>query len=148
MKGLATAQPVVLSLFRIVIGLLFFCHGLMSLFGVFGGVDARGGTLSATLWPGGYAADIQLVAGALVMVGLLTRLAALIGSGSMAYAYFDVHFPHGFWPIHNHGELAALYCWALFLLVFTGPGPLSLDAIIVGARRRRGASAREVATTG
>jgi putative oxidoreductase len=127
---LAAAQPVVLSLFRVVVGLLFLCHGLKSLFGVFGGVDGHGSTLSPTLWPGGCAADIQLITGALVMLGLLTRPAALIASGSMAYAYFSVHLPTGFWPIADHGEPAVLFCWAFFLLVFAGPGPLSLDRVL------------------
>ena len=126
--------PLVLSLFRIVIGLLFFVHGLKSLFGVLDGVDGHGETISATLWPGGYAADIQLAVGALLLVGLGTRLAAFIGSGSMAYAYFHVHLPHGLWPAVNGGEPAALFCWALFLLVFSGGGVLALDRLL--ARRK------------
>jgi putative oxidoreductase len=138
MKQVASIQPVVLSLYRIVVGLLFFCHGLSSLFGVFGGVDKHGATISATLWPGGFAADIQLVAGALVMVGLATRPAALVASGSMAYAYFRVHLPQGFWPITDHGELAVLFCWAMLLLAVCGPGPLSVDRLVARrfARRR------------
>jgi putative oxidoreductase len=123
---LRQAQPIVLSLFRMVVGLLFACHGLKSLFGLFQGVDGHGSTLSPVNWPGGYAADIQFLAGASVMLGVLTRPAALIASGSMAYAYFDVHLPTGFWPIADHGEPAVMFCWAFFLLAFTGPGSLRI----------------------
>ena len=132
----AAAAPLVLSLFRIVVAALFLCHGLKSLTGVFGGVDGHGSSLSPTLWPGGWAADIQVVSGTLVMLGLLTRPAALLASGSMAYAYFEVHLPTGFWPVTDHGEPAVLFCWAFFLLAFTGAGPLSLDRAL-GHRAHR-----------
>ena len=56
----------------------------------------------------------------------------------MAYAYFKVHQPEALWPIENHGESAALYCWAMFLLIFTGSGAFGLDRLL--ARR---ASARD-----
>jgi putative oxidoreductase len=130
------AQPVVLSLFRIVVGLLFACHGLKSLFGLFQGIDGHGPTLSPVNWPGGCAADIQLLAGISVMLGLLTRPAALIASGSMAYAYFEVHLPTGFWPIADHGEPAVMFCWAFFLLVFTGPGSLTVGSLVHRPTRR------------
>ncbi|WP_019633121.1 DoxX family protein [Actinomadura atramentaria] len=131
---LTSAQPYVLVLFRVVVGLLFACHGAASLFGVLGGAHG-GGAVAAWTWPGWYAAVIQLVGGALVALGLGTRAAALIGSGSMAYAYFKVHQPGALWPIQNGGEPSAMFCWTLFLLVFTGPGPISLDRVLV----RRGA---------
>ncbi|MET9951624.1 DoxX family protein [Streptomyces sp. NPDC006339] len=123
------AQPYALGLFRIVIGLLFACHGAASLFGVLGGADGSGGTLPTGAWPGWYAAVIQLVAGGLVLVGLCTRGAAFIASGSMAYAYFDVHQPQALFPLQNAGEAAALFCWAFLLLVFTGSGALGLDTL-------------------
>ncbi|WP_405811312.1 DoxX family protein [Streptomyces sp. NBC_00210] len=123
------AQPYALGLFRIVVGLLFTCHGAASLFGVLGGTGGSGGTIPAGAWPGWYAAVIELVAGALVLVGLGTRSAAFIASGSMAYAYFTVHQPEGLFPLQNSGEGSALYCWAFLLLVFTGPGALALDRV-------------------
>ena len=123
------AQPYALGLFRIVIGLLFACHGAASLFGVLGGAGGSGATLPTGSWPGWYAAVIQLVAGALVILGLGTRGAAFLASGSMAYAYFDVHQPQALFPLQNAGEPAALFCWAFLLLVFTGPGALALDAL-------------------
>jgi putative oxidoreductase len=121
------ARPYVLSLFRIVIGLLFTCHGIASLFGVLGTDSIPAGT-----WPGWYAALIELVGGVLVASGLGTRWAAFVGSGSMAFAYFDVHQHRALLPIQNGGEAAAVFCWTLLLIVFAGPGPLSLDRLLAG----------------
>ncbi|MDX2678452.1 DoxX family protein [Streptomyces sp. NY05-11A] len=131
---LNTAQPYAVGLFRIVVGLLFACHGASSLLGVLGGVPGTdGGTIDSGTWPGWYAAVIQLVCGSLVLLGLGTRAAAFLASGSMAYAYFDVHQSAALWPIENGGEASAMFCWAFLLLVFTGSGALSLDRLI--ARR-------------
>ncbi|MEV4491540.1 DoxX family protein [Micromonospora coxensis] len=124
-----------LSLFRMVVGLLFLCHGLASLFGVFGGNRGSGEAVPVGQWPGWWAALIQVLCGALVLAGLVTRPAALVASGSMAYAYFVVHQPEGLLPLRNGGELAALFCWSFALVVVLGPGPWALDALI---RRRRG----------
>ncbi|MEU3607237.1 DoxX family protein [Streptomyces sp. NPDC035033] len=123
------AQPYALGLFRIVVGLFFTCRGAASLFGVLGGAMGGGGTVPAGTWPGWYAALIQLVCGGLVLVGLGTRGAAFLASGSMAYAYFWVHQPEALFPLQNQGELSALFCWSFALLVFTGPGALALDAL-------------------
>ncbi|MBN0044820.1 DoxX family protein [Streptomyces actuosus] len=124
------ALPYVLALFRIVVGLLFACHGAASLFGVLGGAAGTdGGTITAGAWPGWYAAVIQLLGGGLVLLGLGTRAAALLASGSMAYAYFDVHQPTALWPLQNGGEASALFCWAFFLLMFTGSGAFGLDRL-------------------
>ncbi|MET8564855.1 DoxX family protein [Streptomyces flaveolus] len=129
---LNSAQPYVIGLFRIVLGLLFAVHGAASLFGVLGGAAGTdGGTIAAGTWPGWYAAVIQLVAGGLVLLGLGTRGAALVASGSMAYAYFDVHQQAALWPIQNGGELPSLFCWAFFLLVFTGSGAFGVDRLLV-----------------
>ncbi|TQK44255.1 putative oxidoreductase [Streptomyces sp. SLBN-118] len=128
---LNSAQPYVLSLFRIVVGLLFTCHGARSLFGVLGGTTVPAGT-----WPDWYAAAIELVGGSLVLLGLGTRSAAFTASGSMAYAYFNVHQPDGLFPIQNSGEGAAMFCWSFLLLVFTGPGPLALDRLFAPGEGR------------
>ncbi|MEV5638559.1 DoxX family protein [Streptomyces flaveolus] len=130
---LDSAQPYALGLFRIVVGLLFACHGAASLFGVLGGASGTGGTIEAGTWPGWYAAVIQLVAGGFVLLGLGTRAASLIASGSMAYAYFKVHQPGALWPMENGGEASAMFCWAFLLLVFTGSGAFGLDRVL--ARR-------------
>ncbi|MEU0788096.1 DoxX family protein [Streptomyces sp. NPDC006173] len=128
---LNSAQPYAIALFRIVVGLLFAVHGTAALFGVLGGAAGTdGGTVDAGTWPGWYAAVIQLVAGALVLLGLGTRAAAFVASGSMAFAYFDVHQSAALWPIQNGGELSALFCWAMLLLVFTGSGALGLDRLL------------------
>ncbi|WP_123527771.1 DoxX family protein [Streptomyces sp. 840.1] len=133
-NNLGRAQPYALSLFRIVIGLLFTCHGTASLFGLLGGAQVPAGT-----WPGWYAAVIQLAGGALVLLGLGTRTAALVGSGSMAFAYFDVHQQRGLLPMENGGEAAVFFCWTLLLIVFSGPGPLAADRLFSS----RGASRDE-----
>ncbi|UUU34269.1 DoxX family protein [Streptomyces sp. CA-210063] len=139
---LNSAQPYALGLFRIVIGLLFTCHGAQKLFGVLGGADGQGGTVSAGTWPGWYSGVIELVGGALVLLGLGTRFAAFIASGAMAYAYFKVHQPQALWPVENGGEGAALYSWAMFLLIFTGSGALGLDQLL---GKRQAASADRTA---
>ncbi|MCX4804042.1 DoxX family protein [Streptomyces sp. NBC_01214] len=128
-ERLNAARPYALGLFRIVTGLLFACHGAASLFGVLGGAHG-GGTVPFGAWPGWYAAVIQLVAGALVLLGAGTRSAAFLASGSMAYAYFTAHQPDALFPIQNSGESSAMYCWAFLLLVFTGPGAFALDRLL------------------
>ncbi|WP_430782284.1 DoxX family protein [Actinoplanes sp. G11-F43] len=128
-------------LFRVVVGLLFACHGLASLFGLFGGVRGTGEPVALGTWPGWYAAVIQLACGLLVMVGLLTRPAAILASGSMAYAYFVVHQPDGLLPIENGGVNAALYAWTFLLIAAFGAGHYSLDSVIGRGRRREPAEA-------
>ncbi|MFJ5773129.1 DoxX family protein [Streptomyces sp. NPDC093094] len=132
-ERLNSAQPYVVGVFRMVVGLLFACHGAASLFGVLGGAAGSGGTVDAGTWPGWYAAVIQLVCGTLVLLGLGTRAAAFLASGSMAYAYFDVHQSAALWPLENGGEASAMFCWTFFLLVFTGSGAFGLDRLF--ARR-------------
>ncbi|MEU5548358.1 MULTISPECIES: DoxX family protein [unclassified Micromonospora] len=126
-----------LSLFRMVIGLLFLCHGLSSLFGVFGGARGSGEPVPLGTWPGWWAALIQAVCGALVLLGLFTRPAALVASGSMAYAYFVVHQPEALLPLRNHGELSVLFCWSFLLIAVLGPGSWALDNLL---RQRNGAA--------
>jgi putative oxidoreductase len=119
-----------LSLLRIVAGLLFLCHGGTKMFGWFGGMPP-GAVLTPRLVAAGV---IEAAGGALILLGLLTRPAAFIASGEMAFAYFIGHFPRGFWPIQNHGELAVLYCFLFLFLAASGAGPFSLDHLIARAR--------------
>jgi putative oxidoreductase len=124
MSRLEPAREHLIGLYGIVIGLLFACHGLKTVFGLF---DAHPSPVGQ--WPGWWAALIQLVCGALVCLGIASRPAAILGSGSMAYAYFTVHAPNGLWPIQNGGEAAALFCWALLIVAFAGPGRFALSRL-------------------
>ena len=123
------ARPHTLALFRIVTALLFCCHGAASLFGVLGGAHG-GSTVPAGQWPGWWAALIQLVGGALVLLGLGARPAALLCSGSMAFAYFTVHQEKALWPIQNGGEPSVLFCFAFLVIAVTGPGSLALGQVL------------------
>jgi putative oxidoreductase len=126
MAGLDAWAPRVLSLLRIIAGLLFMAHGLSKFFG-FPTPFPLPGPLPPLLMAAG---TIELVAGGLITLGLFTRLAAFIASGEMAAAYFIQHAPKSFWPLANMGEAAILFCFVFFYLVFAGPGPWSLDAVL------------------
>ena len=116
-------HPTVLGVFRIVIGFLFTVHGTAKLLGW---PTTEAGRIPVAVWPYWWAGIIELVIGVLVMVGLFTRFAAIIGCGQMAFAYFTEHQPRGLLPIQNGGELAVLYCFAFLLLLFTGSGALAV----------------------
>ena len=111
--------------FRVVFGLLFLCHGLAKIFGLFGG--APGEMPAPMLWAAGL---IELIGGACVAAGLFTRWAAFLCSGQMAVAYFMHHQPAGLLPIENKGELAALYAWGFLFIAAHGPGAWSLDKVL------------------
>ena len=70
----------------------------------------------------GFAGCIELIGGLLLALGVLTSFAAFIASGEMAFAYFTQHFPRGFWPIQNGGELAVLYCFLFLYIAANGVG--------------------------
>jgi putative oxidoreductase len=112
------------ALLRIVTGFLFLFHGLQKVFGLYGGQVQQIGSLP---WIAG---AIEFAGGVLVMVGLFTAITAFICSGEMAVAYFMAHFPQGFWPVQNQGELAALYAFVFLYIAARGGGPLSLDRMI------------------
>jgi putative oxidoreductase len=115
----------VLGIFRIIVGLLFALHGTAKLFGWPG---TKSGAVPFGTWPYWWAGLIELVVGLLVALGLFTRLAALLGSGTMAYAYFTAHQPDGVLPIQNGGELAVLYCFAFLLIAFAGAGAFAVQS--------------------
>ncbi len=120
-------QPIVLSLLRFMSGLLLMQHGTAKLLG-FPSLPMFADLQVASLV--GVAGIIELVGGGLLVVGLFTRAVAFITSGMTAVAYFMVHAPKTFMPIANGGELAALYCFVFFYLVFAGGGPISLDKVL------------------
>lgn len=130
MSVLERWQDQVLAVFRIVVGFLFATHGAAALFGVLGSKQVE-----ALAWPGWWAAVIQFVGGALVMVGFGTRYAALLCSGSMAYAYFVVHQADALLPVQNGGEKAALFCFAFLLIAFLGSGPWALERLRAGGQQ-------------
>ena len=107
-------------LMRLVVGLLFACHGAQKLFGVLGGHVMTGKPLMLI------AGIIEFGGGLLVAIGLFTRIAALLASGQMAVAYFTTHLPQGFWPIQNKGELAVAYCFVFLFIAAHGAGRYSL----------------------
>jgi len=121
------------SLLRIVSGFLFIHPGGMKLLGWFGGMP-HGVELTPLLVTAGV---IELVCGTLIFLGLLTRPAAFIASGEMAFAYFISHFPRGFWPIQNHGEPAVLFCFIFLYFAASGAGPISVDHLLGLDRPRK-----------
>ncbi len=110
MKFLDSVRPQIIAATRIVVGFLFAQHGFVKFFGV---LRDRPETLDWVLTLGG---GIELVGGALVCIGLQTRLAAFICSGQMAVAYFLVHQRFALLPIQNEGELAVIYSFMFLLL--------------------------------
>ena len=131
-------SPAVLSLFRVVFGFLFLSFGTSHVFNWPVAFNVPTGS-----WPVWYAGIIEVVTGVLITLGLFTRAAAFLASGHMAVTYFWQHQPHGLWPIvgpqmgGNGGLPAILFCFAFFLLVFTGPGAFALDSMRAGRVKQR-----------
>ncbi|MBN9511906.1 MAG: DoxX family protein [Alphaproteobacteria bacterium] len=121
----ASWAPRLLSILRIMTGLLLLQHGTAKLFKI--PVIPMFANLSVTSLPG-IAGVLELVGGVLIILGLFTRSTAFILSGMTAVAYFIAHAPKGFYPILNGGELAALYCFVFLYIAAAGPGPWSIDA--------------------
>jgi putative oxidoreductase len=125
-KLCATWSPRLLSVLRIMSGLLFMQHGTAKLLGI------PQMEMFAKLQPfslSWIAGVLELVGGALLVIGLFTRPVAFVMSGLMAFAYFIAHAPRGFYPILNAGELAALYCFVFLYLAAAGGGSWSVDAL-------------------
>ena len=109
---------------RLIVGLLFACHGGQKILGFQPG--GHGMPTDMLSWIG---AIIELCGGFLIAFGFLTRIAAFFAAGEMAVAYFMVHAPNHFFPIVNKGESAVFYCWFFFFAIFYGPGRWSIDAL-------------------
>lgn len=115
--------PKVLSVVRIVAALIFMEHGTQKLLG-FPASDMSPAVLSLP-WIAGL---IEIVTGVLLALGLFTRPAAFLASGTMAFAYFMAHAPSSFFPALNGGDAAIMFCFFFLYLVFAGPGSWSVDA--------------------
>jgi putative oxidoreductase len=115
--------PRVLSILRIVAALIFMEHGTQKLLG-FPPSDSPGPALFSL---GGLAGVLELVGGALLVLGLFTRPVAFILSGEMAFAYWMAHAPDSFFPVLNGGDAAILYCFVFLYLAAAGGGAWSLD---------------------
>jgi putative oxidoreductase len=122
----AAYQPQLLSLLRIVAGLLFLCHGTAKVLGfpAVEGVPSPGMSLA------GLSGPLELILGLLLVLGLFTRPAAFLAAGFCAVGYWAVHGGQGFFPILNGGETIALYCFVWLYFAAAGPGPWSLDAVL------------------
>lgn len=123
--GIARRSPYALAALRIVSGLLFLEHGTQKFLGFPAGEMAGSGMAFAN--PGAFAGVIELVTGVLITLGLFTRPAALLASGTMAFAYWMAHAPQNAFPVNNGGDAAILYCFVFLYLVFAGPGAWSID---------------------
>jgi putative oxidoreductase len=120
----AAWTPYLQALLRIMTGLLLLEHGTGKLlnFPVIPGIEQMlGHTLLLVT------GSIELIGGALIVVGFLTRPAAFILAGFMAAAYFMAHFPMGFFPVNNHGEPAILYCFVFLYFAAAGPSVWAID---------------------
>jgi putative oxidoreductase len=120
-----------LSVLRIVIGMLFLEHGTQKLFGFPPGPIPPFSLLSQL----GISGMLETFGGLAIVLGLLTRPVAFLLCGEMAVAYFQVHFPKSPFPLVNGGEPAVLFCFIFLFFVFAGAGEWSLDAVIVRARK-------------
>ena len=126
-KLLGSGEPFVRSIFRIFTGLLMLQFGVAKL------LKFPPGTSFESVQPlslFGVAGMFELVFGSLLLLGLFTRCAAFILSGEMAFAYFISHFPRGFIPLVNNGNLAIMFCFACLYFACAGGGPWSLDAMM------------------
>jgi putative oxidoreductase len=114
----------VYGLTRLVFGGLFACHGAQKLFGVLGGHQMTGNPKMLA------AGIIEFFGGSLIALGIAASLAAFIACGEMAYAFFTVHYPRGFWPIMNGGEPAVLYCFFFLYVALRGSGRYSIEGLV------------------
>ncbi len=139
MKGKKTIwiEQVALNLLRIVSGFLIWQHGAQKLFGFPGG-EPVGDLFGLT----GLAGMLEIVGGTLLVLGLFSRPVAFILSGELAWAYFSVHAPNGFWPILNGGELPAFYSFLFLYVAARGGGVFGLDGV---RQLRRENRSKEVA---
>jgi putative oxidoreductase len=121
-------SPQLLSVLRIVSALIFMAHGTSKLLG-FPPTEmfAQPPEMLTLVW---FAGVLELIGGALLVLGLVTRPVAFILSGQMAVAYWMMHASQSFYPVQNGGDAAILYCFVFLYIAAAGGGPWSLDNII------------------
>jgi putative oxidoreductase len=124
---LRSGEPYVLSIFRIMTGLSLFQFGVAKILKFPVGTQFDKVEAFSLFWSAG---AFEFIFGGLLILGLFSRLAAFILCGEMAFAYFIEHFPRGFIPLLNNGNLAIMYCFCCLYLACAGGGPWSLDALI------------------
>jgi putative oxidoreductase len=123
-----------LSILRIVAGLVFFTTGTMKLFG-FPPMPAQVPAMTPVpMWEIHLAGILEVYLGAAFTLGFFTRPISFVLAGEMAMAYFQVSFPMSFWPTANWGVSAILHCFLFLYFMFAGAGPWSIDALIAGRR--------------
>ena len=114
----------VLGILRIVAALLFIEHGTQKLFGWPPAAQPMELAMFSLPWIAGV---LEIVLGLLILIGLFSRAAAFLASGTMAVAYWYAHAPQNFFPVNNHGDAAILFCFVFLYIAAAGPGALSLD---------------------
>jgi putative oxidoreductase len=119
--------PRLLSVLRIIVGLLFIEHGTSKFFAFPSGGETGTVALFSLI---GLSGVLELLGGVLLTLGLFTRITAFILSGEMAFAYFIEHAPSSFFPLLNHGEPAVFYCFLFLYVAAAGPGPWSIDRAV------------------
>jgi putative oxidoreductase len=124
MAGASRLAPQTLAVLRVVAGLLFLAHGLVKVAGFPAGAEPGQQALLTLFGVGGL---IEIVTGALIMLGLFTRPAAFIASGQMAVAYWMFHAPASAFPVLNGGDAAILFSFVFLYLAAAGPGAFALD---------------------
>ena len=137
-RSLRRWSDLALTVLRIVVGFLFFCHGAQKMLGWFtdpGMPPHPAPTFPSLIW---FAGILELVGGAFIALGILTRPVAFLLSGEMAVAYFKAHAPNGWVPLLNHGELAALYSFVFLFFAGHGGGPYAMARSWRRERRRGG----------
>ncbi|HET8656692.1 MAG TPA: DoxX family protein [Longimicrobiaceae bacterium] len=131
-------RAAIVTIVRVLGGLLFMEHGAQKLFGFFGGMGGGTVPLASQM---GLAGVLEFFGGLLIVLGLLTRPVALLLAAEMVIAFSQAHLPRGGFPIQNMGELPLLYLLLFLVLSGTGAGPLSVDALLGRTRTASRAAA-------
>lgn len=121
--------PYFKSILRMVAAIMFMMSGTMKLFAFPIGMPPDGGTAQfiSQVWIGGF---LEFAGGILLLIGLFTRPVAFILAGQMAVAYFQFHYPQGFWPIVNGGTTAVVYCFLWLYYSAAGAGVWCIDSLM------------------